>query len=66
MNSALYEYINISARIAAQFVPMGMPIICWKTFPAKTTNLLSIRNSGIMMMSSPVYLLYESECYFTK
>ena len=36
MNSTSYEYRNISARRGAQFVPMGMPIICWKTFPAKT------------------------------
>ena len=36
MNSASYEYRNISARRGAQFVPMGMPIFCWKTFPAKT------------------------------
>ena len=31
-----YEYRKISARRGAQFVPMGMPIIYWKTFPAKT------------------------------
>ena len=30
MNSASYEYRNMSARRGAQFVPMGMPIICWK------------------------------------
>ena len=36
MNSASYEYRNMSARRGAQFVPMGMPIICWKTFPPKT------------------------------
>ena len=34
MNSASYEYRNMSARRGAQFVPMGMPIICWKNFPA--------------------------------
>ena len=33
MNSASYEYRNMSARRGAQFVPLGMPIICWKTFP---------------------------------
>ena len=36
MNSAS----NMSARRGAQFVSMGMPIICWKTFPAKTTSFL--------------------------
>ena len=66
MNSASYEYRNKSARRGAQFVPKGMPIICWKTFPAKTTKMLSTRNSSILMMSSSVYLLFESECSFTK
>ena len=28
----------MSARRGAQFVPIGIPIICWKTFPAKTTK----------------------------
>ena len=45
MNSASYEYRNMSARKGAQFMPMGMPIICWKTFPAKTTKMLSTRNA---------------------
>ena len=66
MDSASYEYKNMSARRGAQFVSMGMPIICWKTFPAKTTKMLSTRNSSILMMSSPVYLLFESECSLTK
>ena len=35
MNPASYEYRNMSARRGAQYVPMGMPIICLKTFPAK-------------------------------
>ena len=50
----------------AQFVPIGMPTVCWKTFPAKTTKILSTRNSSILMMSSSEYLLLESECSFTK
>ena len=66
MNSALYEYRNMLARRGAQFVPMGMPIICWKTFPAQTTKILSTRHSSILMMSSSVYLLFESECSFIK
>ena len=60
MNSASYEYRNMSARRGAQFVPMGMPTICWKTFPAKTTKMLSTRNSSILIMSSSVYLFFES------
>ena len=54
MNSASYEYRNMSARRGAQFVPMGIPIICWKPFPAKTTKMLSTRNSSILKMSSSV------------
>ena len=45
MNSASYEYRNMSARRGAQFVPMGMPIICWKTFPAKKCCQLETRAS---------------------
>ena len=45
MNSDLYEYRTMSARRGAQFVPMGMPIICWKTFPVKTTKMLWTRHS---------------------
>ena len=62
MKSASYEYRKMSARRGAQFVPIGMPTVCWKTFPAKTTKILSTRNSSILMMSSSEYLLLESEC----
>ena len=55
MNSASYEYRNMSARRGAQFVPIGMPTICWKTFPPKTTKMLSTRNSSMLTMSSSVY-----------
>ena len=65
INSASYEYKNMSARRGTQFVPMGMPIICRKN-PAKTTKMLSTRNSSSLMMSSSVYFLFESECSFTK
>ena len=65
MNSASYEYRNISARRGAQFVPIGMPIICWKTFPPKTTKMLSTRNSSMLTMSSSVYLFFESECFLS-
>ena len=50
MNSASYEYRNMSARRGAQFVPIGMPTICWK----------------MLMMSSSVNLFFESECSLTK
>ena len=66
MKSASYEYRKMSARSGAQFVPIGMPTICWKTFPAKTTKILSTRNSSILMKSSSEYLFLESECSFTK
>ena len=66
MKSASCEYRKMSARRGAQFVPIGMPTVCWKTFPAKTTKILSTRNSSILMMSSSEYLLLESECSFTK
>ena len=50
MNSASYEYINMSARRGAQFVPIGMPNIYWKTFPPKTTKMLSTRNSVLIIL----------------
>ena len=56
----------MSATSGAQFVPIGMPTVCWKTFPAKTTKILSTRNSSILMMSSSGYLFLESEYSFTK
>ena len=66
MKSASYEYRKMSARSGAQFVPIGMPTVCWKIFPAKTTKILSTRNSSILKMSSSEYLFLESECSFTK
>ena len=35
MKSASYEYTKMSARRGAQFVPIGMPTICWKPFPQR-------------------------------
>ena len=66
MRFNLYEYRKMSARRGAQFVPIGMPTVCWKNFPAKTTKILSTRNSSILMMSSSEYLFLESECSITK
>ena len=48
MNSASYEYRNMSTRRGAQLVPIGMPTICRKTFPSKTTKMLSTRNSSML------------------
>ena len=31
----------MSARRGARLVPIGMPIISWKTFPMKTIKLMS-------------------------
>ena len=45
---------------------MGMPIIDWKIFTAKATKMLLTRNSAILMISLPVYLLFESECSYIK
>ena len=63
-----YYIANVQLYIprGAQFVHMRMPTICWKTFPAKTTKMLSTRNSSILIMSSSVYLFFASECSFTK
>ena len=65
MKSASYEYRKMSADRGAQFVPV-MLIVCWKTFPTKTTKILSTSNSNILMMLSSEYLFIESECSFTK
>ena len=46
MKSASYEYRNMLARRGEQFVPIWMPTVCWNTFPAKTTKILSTRNSS--------------------
>ena len=44
------------ARRGAKFIPTDMPTICWKIVPAKRTKMLSTRDSGILMLSSSVYL----------
>ena len=44
----------------------GMPTVCLKTSAAKTTEILSTRNSRILLMSSSEYLFSESKCSFTK
>jgi hypothetical protein len=44
---ASYEYINRTANKGAEFVSMRIPIAtdCWKIWPPKTNNILSMRNS---------------------
>ena len=66
MNSASCAYRNMSARRRAQLVPIGMPTICLKTFPPKTTKMFLTRNYSMLMMSSSVYFLFKSECSVTK
>jgi hypothetical protein len=51
-NSDSYEYKNKSARRGAQFVPIGMPTTCWNNVPPKETNMLSMRNSNILITCS--------------
>ena len=41
-------------------VSMGMSIIDWKTFPAKTTKMLSTRMSSILRCH---YYLLQCNCY---
>ena len=66
MKSASYEYRKMSARSGAQFVPIGMPNVCWKLFRQKPRKILSTRNSSILMMLSSEYSFLESDCSFTK
>ena len=56
----------MSVRRGTPFFPIGIPTICWKTFPAKTKKMLYTRNSSILMMSSSEYFILESECSFTQ
>ena len=46
--------------------PLECLLSAGRLFSAKTTKILSTRNSSILMMSSSEYLLLESECSFTK
>jgi hypothetical protein len=43
-----------------------MPTVCWKTRPPKITNMLSIKNSNMLMISVSENFLVELECFFTK
>ena len=61
MNSASYEYRNMLARRGAQFVPIGMPTICWKTFLPKFSwrRESSVTTSGLLKIDS---CLEVTEC----
>ena len=41
-----------------------MPTVCLKTRPSKTTNMLSIKNSSMLMTSVSENILIESEWFF--
>ena len=59
MNSASYEYRNKSTKWEM------CPLECWLSVdppPPNTAKMLSTRNSSILIMSSSLYLLFESEC----
>ena len=51
-NSDSYEYKNTLGRRGAQFVPIDMPTTCWNSAPPKETNMLSMRNSSILITCS--------------
>jgi hypothetical protein len=57
---------NIPARRGAQFVPIGMPTVCWKTRLPNIANMLSIKNSSMLKISVLENFLVESEWCFTK
>ena len=57
---------KMSDRREILFEPIGIPTIFRETFPAKTTKMLSTRNSSILMMSPLDYLFLKSERSFTK
>jgi hypothetical protein len=40
-----------------------MPTVCWKTYPPSIANMLSIKNSSMLMSVSEKFLV-ESACFF--
>ena len=59
MKSASYEYRNKSARRGAQFVPLGMPTVCWKTRLSNIANMLSIKNILMVSVSDNFFTEWE-------
>jgi hypothetical protein len=43
---------NSTARRGAQFVSIGMPTTCWNSVLPKETNMISMRNSCILITCS--------------
>jgi hypothetical protein len=64
-NFASYNYKNKSANKGAQFVPIGMPTDCWKTWSPKTTLILSTRKQNIPLLSTSKYVYGLSEWYMS-
>ena len=64
MKSALYEYRKMSARSGAQFVPIGMPTVCWKTFPAKTTKLKHLDDVVFRLLVFRIRVRLHKICFF--
>ena len=59
----LTSFWRNSARRGAQFVPIGMPTTCWSSVPPKETNMLSMRNSSILITCSSDYFGSQLICY---
>ena len=53
MNSASYEYKNMSARRGAQFVPIGIPTICWKTFSRRRRKFCRLETLDVLLLLVP-------------
>jgi hypothetical protein len=53
-----------SAKKAVHLVHIGLPSVCWKTYEQNITNILSIKNSIILMMSVSENFLLESVCFW--
>ena len=51
---------NKSAISGAQFVPVGIPTICWYTMPSNCTYIFSMRKVKASLNSVQVQHLYES------
>jgi hypothetical protein len=47
----LMGIIKKSTRRGAKLDPIRIPTVCWKTRPSSITNMLSIKNSNMFMIS---------------
>jgi hypothetical protein len=66
--SNLYTTISHSKRMLVQlcFILISMSTVCWKTGPESISNVFSMKNSSMLMISVSENLLVESEWLFTK